>query len=608
MQKIVDYCKAHAGSITKWAIVLVLGIILIIAGIQIFGYSSAGNWHQEGMTHFEKKEYDTAFDLFKRAANYDDTEAQFMLGICYLNGYGTQINIKKAVKWFEEAAENEHAGALYELGFYYENNTRQMDKAVEYYNRAADLGNADALYMLGCLSYRGIAPVTCDYDTAKNYFQQAADKNHARALYMLGVCYEFGTGVEQNVEEARKLYEKSVAGGCERAAVALRCLDGCDHYYKKEYTKAFEIFKECAEQKNVKAEYMLAKLYENGWGVEKNVPEAFRLYQTAAERGHLDAIYALGEAYEYGYLGVTINLKSAKEYYQRAADRGHTDSQYMLGCIYYNGSELIARDRAAAVKYFLKAADQNHARAQYMAGRCYELGTGVEKNMEQAEKLYQKAAAGGSERAKVIYDYRKGLEHFNKKEYPQAFEFFTVAAKGGNPDAQFKLGQCCINGWGCQKNPAEGVRWYDAAAKQDHLDALYEMGLCYEYGKYGVSENLYIAKEYYLAASDLGHLDATYMIGWLHYYGKAGLSEENIFYGNYAPNYFQRVINKMPRHARALYMLGMCFENGKGVLKDLKQARDLYQIAAKEGHEKAAEAFRRLDAQLEAKKADTAGQ
>ncbi|MDH5553195.1 MAG: sel1 repeat family protein [Nitrosomonas sp.] len=55
---------------------------------------------------------------YKRAQN-GDTDAQYQLGLAYLNGDDTIQDFEEAAKWFELAAESNHALAQYQLGLIY---------------------------------------------------------------------------------------------------------------------------------------------------------------------------------------------------------------------------------------------------------------------------------------------------------------------------------------------------------------------------------------------------------------------------------------------------------------------------------------------------------
>ena len=54
-----------------------------------------------------------------------------------------------------------------------------------------------------------------------------------------------------------------------------------------------------------------------------------------------------------------------------------------------------------AIKLYRMAAEQDNEYAQFNLGLCYEYGTGLQKDLSEAKKWYQKAADKG---------YKKALE------------------------------------------------------------------------------------------------------------------------------------------------------------------------------------------------------
>ena len=57
-----------------------------------------------------------------------------------------------------------------------------------------------------------------------------------------------------------------------------------------------------------------------------------------------------------------------------------------------------------AVKWWTKSAGQGQAWAQFFLGGCYEKGEGVNQDLEEAAKLYTKAAAQGLNPAKMALE------------------------------------------------------------------------------------------------------------------------------------------------------------------------------------------------------------
>ena len=98
-----------------------------------------------------------------------------------------------------------------------------------------------------------------------------------------------------------------------------------------------------AEQGSASAQYNLAVMYDNGWGVLQDDNAAVKWYTLAAEQGHAKAQSNLGLMYDNGD-GVLQDYKTAVKWYTLAAEQGHAKAQYNLGVSYYKGEGVIKDD------------------------------------------------------------------------------------------------------------------------------------------------------------------------------------------------------------------------------------------------------------------------
>jgi localization factor PodJL len=87
---------------------------------------------------------------------------------------------------------------------------------------------------------------------------------------------------------------------------------------------------------DVRAMNRLAKKYETGDGVAKDLGQARALTERAAARGSTEAMHNLGVYYAQGD-GVPSNMVRAADYFRRAARRGIADSQFNLGAMAEQG-------------------------------------------------------------------------------------------------------------------------------------------------------------------------------------------------------------------------------------------------------------------------------
>src|SRR5262249_48348698 len=98
-----------------------------------------------------EKDLKKAVEWFEKAANQGDTLAQLRIGYCYELGQGVEKDPKKAVEWYEKAANQDNASAQAKMGYYYE--LRQgveidLNKAIEWYEKAANQGDAAAQFRI----------------------------------------------------------------------------------------------------------------------------------------------------------------------------------------------------------------------------------------------------------------------------------------------------------------------------------------------------------------------------------------------------------------------------------------------------------------------------
>ena len=73
----------------------------------------------------------------------------------YLNGYGVEKDIQKAVIWLKKATLNGSASSAYTLAKLYENGEgieKNIEEAYSYYQISAVLGNFYANYQVGKIS------------------------------------------------------------------------------------------------------------------------------------------------------------------------------------------------------------------------------------------------------------------------------------------------------------------------------------------------------------------------------------------------------------------------------------------------------------------------
>jgi hypothetical protein len=82
------------------------------------------NKHMGARDLHRKKDYVTSFKIFKELADDNElSDAQYDVGICYQEGFGTDINMEISFEYFKKASEQGHMHALFNLAVMLENGT-----------------------------------------------------------------------------------------------------------------------------------------------------------------------------------------------------------------------------------------------------------------------------------------------------------------------------------------------------------------------------------------------------------------------------------------------------------------------------------------------------
>lgn len=133
--------------------------------------------------------------------------AQRILGLCYLEGNGARKDVNEAFRFLKNAANQMDAEAQVAVGKMLLDGAgpiilkngggattlKNERKAIEYFNLAANQGNSDALYILGCCHEQGRGHLEKNIDKAKHFYKLAAGKNNPDASYRLAcLCRERG--------------------------------------------------------------------------------------------------------------------------------------------------------------------------------------------------------------------------------------------------------------------------------------------------------------------------------------------------------------------------------------------------------------------------------
>lgn len=123
--------------------------------------------------------------------------AQCMLGLAYSTGYANAAkDMVRAVSWFRKAAEQNNADAQYWLGVLNQRGdgiAKDEVAALTWYRKAGTQVDVRALRNLGTAYQHGLG-VAIDLVQAVHWYRRAAERGRARSQCSLGEMYMLGRG------------------------------------------------------------------------------------------------------------------------------------------------------------------------------------------------------------------------------------------------------------------------------------------------------------------------------------------------------------------------------------------------------------------------------
>lgn len=288
---------------------------------------------------FNIQDYQEEAELFVRANEEEDIQAQFSLGARYEDGLGVPQDFEKAVYWYEKAAEQGHDLAQHSLGSIYVRVFEDFEKALYWFQKAAEQGDLLSQHFLDTLLAKGPSAL---HDSSKQnskkmaeLFVKAVEEEDAQAQHNLGMMYFYGQEEPQDFEKALYWFQKAAAQGEAQSQYFLGAMYHQGQAVPQNFEKAIYWFLKAAEQRNPSAQFSLGKTYEHGQGVPQDFKKAVHWFQQAAEQGNASAQYSLARMYVLGQ-GVQEDIEKAYLWTILAAEQGEQNA--------IKGKDILAKD------------------------------------------------------------------------------------------------------------------------------------------------------------------------------------------------------------------------------------------------------------------------
>lgn len=233
----------------------------------------------------------------------------YLLATLYEAGRGGPKELEKANALFARLAQAGYPDAVLR-------ETLQQNRA------AAERGEAQAQYELGVAYSKKREKTAQDLEQAGYWLEKAAQQGHKPAQSVLAeLRRQPNAGKQQDPdpdpEKAVALHETLAQNGDADSQLKLY-----DHYRRLDPAKALHWLSAAAEQGHAEAQFRMGFALSNGLLRQaRNPRKAMDWYRAAAEKGHPLAMYQLARAYDKGE-GVEKDLNKALNWYDKAASVG----------------------------------------------------------------------------------------------------------------------------------------------------------------------------------------------------------------------------------------------------------------------------------------------
>ena len=308
--------------------------------------------------------------LIVNSFNKNEANDQVSIGLKYLNGDQISKDEKKAVEWFQKAANQNNDKGLYRLGYCYQKGIgigQDKTKAAALYEQASNKGNIEAMAALSKMYLDGDG-VPKDLPKALRWQEILAfdgDKNAQKVILSnQSVQYQradirntlersLNSHKEKNYSWAEYCIKRAIESGDNDARLYYGLWLGKGEGVQKDYAKAEEYLTPFAEKDNEEAASVLGSIYRD---LNDKKKEMFWV-EKAALKGDVDSQLKMAEAYLTGN-GVKKNKKMAAEMYEKAAVSGNQDAAIKLVYSYGTGKGM-KKDESQCLMWFNRLSLEN---------------------------------------------------------------------------------------------------------------------------------------------------------------------------------------------------------------------------------------------------------
>lgn len=253
----------------------------------------------------------------------------------------------------------------------------------------------------------------------------------------LGYMYYNGIGVEKNIKMGVNIYERSVEEGSKLGYYLLG-----KHLLESgtDVKKGLKYILNASDANLLEATLYIAKIYEEGIGIEKDPYYALEYYHRASKRGSGKAKFYIAKKLLES--NQHTNYKKGIEYLTDSANLNYEEACDTLQKLYITPNKIIDRDPKKHAKYLICSANNDNVEAIRKVAEYYSKGIIVmvdNKNSYQYYKKYIDIIKNPKSKEELTTYYKAGISFIKFEKYEAAVEVLRTASRGNISEASNAL-------------------------------------------------------------------------------------------------------------------------------------------------------------------------
>jgi hypothetical protein len=421
-----------------------------------------------------------------------------------------------------------------------------------------------------------------------------ANDGEAPAQHELGLRYLQGRGFLADTAKAAFWMQKSADQDFDLAHFNLGILALNGWGVPWDPFGAFRHFRRAGRRGMPEADFILGLMYTEDLVVRQNWRQAYALVKKAADAGFDPAKKALTEFHKRGInaQGMSTGGKDDADdlrplFIDFDVDTSSTDDTAILNDLIEEGSEELKKalgvnpagttPDSSALALINRASEAGSPEARTLLGRFREKGVASERDPMIAAAQYLVALRNESSRAMELL-----WNLVNGQGFPEELE---RRAKESDPVAQFVWAGLVAARIDQRLSGEQALKLLQSSAQKNYVDAILELGMCYQSGRW-VSQDRARALKLWESAAALGSREAVVRLRAIQLFAESPRVSADMV------AFFKSEAEEGSILAQVA--LAYCYERGLGIPQDSGNAARIYRNAAQRGSDSAFEALKRM--------------